>query len=211
MCKLLQRTYVVLLCLIVSNAVNATVINGSNVFDVDGSEPWLYGYDNSTINVYAGSDVAWLYGYDNSSINVYAGSEVSWLHAYDDTNINISGGDISWLTLYDQSISNITGVEELSWLLVNDDSEVNIFGSAFSYSNGHLSGFWGDGSYFNFWALEESDLFSGSISNALPDNIRLHSVSVPEPGTVLLFFIGLVIAVYTSRLKSNRDRGLLLE
>ena len=182
----LLRTYSVFLCLIFSTAINATIINGSNVIDVYGKETQLKGYDNSKINVYAGSKVSWLYGYDAA-------------------NINISGGDISWLTLYNQSVSNITAVDDLSWLLVNDSSEVNIFGSGFSYANGHLSGLWGNGSSFDFWALKESDLSSGNVSSVLPDNIRLHSVSVPEPGTPLLFLIGLAITLYTAQFKSNKD------
>ncbi|NOX91090.1 MAG: PEP-CTERM sorting domain-containing protein [Gammaproteobacteria bacterium] len=182
MCKLLFRTYVIFLSLTTSLIVNAKIIDDSNIYDVYGDEAWLYGYDNSTINIYEGSNVSWLYGYDN-------------------TNINISGGDISWLTLYDQSVTNITGVEDLSWLLVNDRSEVNIFGTEFNYSNGNLSGVWGNGLSFSFWALNEKDLIQGNISSILPENIRLRPVSVPEPGTILLFLVGLAIVSYKERYK----------
>jgi len=180
--KILLRTSVVFLALTTSTIANALVINGSNIYDVYGDEAWLYGYDNSTINAYSGSTVSWLYGYDN-------------------TNINISGGDISWLKLYDQSVTNITGVEDLSWLLVNDRSEVNIFGYNFNYRNGHLSGMWGDGSSFSFWALNESSVFSFDDRDILPSNIQLHNVSVPEPSTIVLFLMGLGIVSYKTRNK----------
>ncbi|MCF6337441.1 MAG: PEP-CTERM sorting domain-containing protein [Gammaproteobacteria bacterium] len=180
MCRLLFLTYIVFLSLTTSLVVNATVIDGSNIYDVYGDETWLYAYDNSTINIHEGSNVSWLYGYDN-------------------TNINISGGDISWLTLYDQSVTNITSVEDLSWLLVNDRSEVNIFGTEFNYSNGNLSGLWGNGLPFSFWALDETDLIQGNISSKLPENIRLRYISVPEPGTILLFLIGLTIISYKTK------------
>ena len=178
--KLLLITYVIFLSSTTPVIVNATVIDGENIYDVYGSEAWLYGYDNSTINIYENSNVSWLYGYDN-------------------TNINIFGGDISWLKLYDQSVTNITNIEDLSWLLVNDSSEVNIFGTEFNYTNGNLSGLWENGLSFSFWALNEADLISGNISSVLPENIRLRSISVPEPGTMLLFLIGLAFLSYKTK------------
>ena len=66
--KLLLITYVVFLSLTTPAIVNATVIDGSNVYDVYGTEAWLYGYDNSTINIHENSDVSWLYGYDNTNM-----------------------------------------------------------------------------------------------------------------------------------------------
>ena len=182
--KLVLRIHALLLALIFSNTINAFAIYGSDVFDVTGNEGSLSGYGDSTINVHPGSSVAWLYGYEASTINIY-------------------GGDISWLTLYDQSVANITGVEDLSWLLVNDNSKVNIFGSDFSYSHGHLSGVWQDGSSFSFWALREIDVSYVNITDILPDNIKLHVVSVPEPGTVLLFLIGLVLVFHVSRTRGG--------
>jgi len=178
--KLLLITYVVFLSLTTPAIVNATVIDGSNVYDVYGTEAWLYGYDNSTINIHENSDVSWLYGYDN-------------------TNINIFGGDISWLKLYDQSVTNITNIADLSWLLVNDSSEVNIFGTEFNYTNGYLSGLWENGLSFSFWALNETDLISGNISSVLPENIRLHFISVPEPGSMFLLLIGLAFLSYKTK------------
>ena len=58
--KLLLRGSILFLSLVASASVNATVVNGTSVLDVYGSEAWLYGYDSSTINVYAGADVSWL-------------------------------------------------------------------------------------------------------------------------------------------------------
>lgn len=176
--------------LIASSSAYSLTIYGSNSVDINGYESNIRAYNQSTLNAKSNSDIAWLYAHDESTINI-EGGETSWLYGYDNSMINISAGDISWLKLYDSNETNISFLDDLSWLLVNDDAIVNIYGSDFSYYNGHLSGTWGNGSAFSFWALEELDLYSGNIGNILPDNIILHAASVPEPSSLALLAFGL--------------------
>lgn len=170
---------IVLSTVMVLGATNAhsLVINGTNEIDIYGSESFVSAYDSSTITTHVGSSVSFLDGYDNSTFN-------------------INGGDISWLELYDSNVTNISYVEDLSWLLVSDSSAVNISGSDFNYSGGHLSGIWGNGTAFSFWALEESDLRSGNIGDVLPDNIILHVASVPEPSSLALLALGVAGLIF---------------
>lgn len=167
-----------------SLSVNALMLTGTQEMDLYDSESFITVYDSATLTTYTGADVAFLDGRDNSTINV-------------------NGGDISWLNTFDNNTTNISFADDLSWLLVSDNSTVNIYGSDFNYSHGHLSGIWGNGAAFSFWALEELDLSSGNIGNLLPDNIVLHNaVSVPESSGLILFFIGLLALI--SRRRSNK-------
>jgi len=170
---------IVLSAIMVLGAASAhgLVVDGADEIDIYASESFVSAYDSSIITTHVGSSVAFLDGYDSSTFN-------------------INGGEISWLELYDSNVTNISFVEDLSWLLVSDNSTVNIFGSDFSYSRGHLSGTWGNGSSFSFWALEELDLHEGNIGDFLPDNIILHVVSVPEPSSLALFFLGVAGLVF---------------
>ena len=174
-----------------SSCVYSLTINGNDAVDINGYEANIYAYDQSTLTANSASDIAWLYAYDESTININGG-ETSWLYGYDNSTININAGDIGWLKLYGESETNISYLNDLSWLLVNDDAIVNIYGTGFSYSNGHLSGSWANGSLFSFLALEESDIYSAR-GNILPDNIVLHSV--PEPSSFALLILGLGLLI----------------
>jgi hypothetical protein len=167
-----------------SLSTNALVLTGTEEMDLYGREAFITVVDSATLTTHTGADVSFLVGRENSTINV-------------------NGGEISWLRLYDNTTANISFVDDLSWLLVSDNAAVNIYGSNFNYFNGHLSGIWGNGAAFSFWALEELDLSSGNIGNLLPDNIVLHNaVSVPESSGLILFFIGLLALI--SRRRSNK-------
>lgn len=147
---------------------------------------WVYGYNQNIIDVMSGADVSYLYSYGRTSSSISAGSVVSWVYGYNQSTLDISGGDISWLKLYDNSVTTLTKAKDLSWLLVSDNSQVDIYGKEFSYSGGHLSGVWGDGTPFSFWAEYNSP--AGVISTVLPVNITLHTV--PLPAAVWLFASG---------------------
>jgi hypothetical protein len=157
-----------------SLSVSALEIIGTEVVDLYGSESFVTVHDSATVNTHETSNIAFLWGVDNSTVNV-------------------DGGEISWLHAYDRNVTNISFINDLSWLLVRDNSVVNIYGSNFNYSGGHLSGTWSNGNHFEFWALKENDLSSGNIGNILPNNIILHSASVPEPASLSLFLIGFII------------------
>ena len=164
----------VLSTVMIAGAGNAhsLVINGTNEFDIFGSESFVSAYDFSIVTTHIGSSVSFLDGFDNSTFN-------------------INGGEIAWLQLYDSNVTDISFVEDLSWLLVSDNSIVNISGSGFNYSNGHLSGTWANGTDFSFWALEQLDLTTGNIGDILPDNIFLHDISISEPSSWALLVFGI--------------------
>lgn len=185
---------------LISMSSHALIINDSTHLDIYGAESFITANDSSTISIYQGADVAFLDAMDGSSVNV-SGGEISWLAGYNNSTLDITAGDISWIKTYNNSTTNITYLDDLSWLVVNDDSIVNIYANDFSYNGGHLSGTWGNGNDFSFWALEEEDLSIGKTDGYLPDNILLHKASVPAPTPFLLFAFSLVAFV---RRQKNR-------
>ncbi len=148
----------------------------------------VYGYSQNVIDVMSGANVSYLYSYGGTSSSISAGSVVSWVLGYNQSKLDVNGGDISWLELYNDSVARITKTDDLSWLLVSDNSQAHIYGKKFNYLNGILTGVWGDGTAFKFWAEYEPNLSSGIISRVLPANITLHTV--PLPAAVWLFASG---------------------
>ncbi|MBU2987139.1 hypothetical protein KO528_17365 [Saccharophagus degradans] len=176
--KLVKSTFAVLLVLL-STSVYSLTIKGSDAINVNGSEAWVYTYDQSTLTALPGSDISWLYANDDSTININGG-EIGWLYGYDNSTINISAGDIAWLKVFDNSETNITYLDDLSRLQVYNDAIVNIYGSNLSYSSGYLSGNWANGSSFSFWVLGDGD------------NIVLHTVTEPSTLALLVLCLGLL-------------------
>ncbi|MDO9219928.1 MAG: hypothetical protein Q7T90_02780 [Thiobacillus sp.] len=166
-----------------STASQGTVITGNASHSINGSDAFVYAYDQATVVLTAGADVAFLHMHDQSHVNLYAG-ELSWLHLYDQSTADIHQTDISWL-------------------LLGGDSIANIYGSDFSYGGGHLSGKWSDESPFSFWALNINS--NGQIITpapaSMPTNISLHSV--PIPGTLYLLGAALLPLIGFHR-KSSR-------
>jgi len=168
----------------ISTSSQATVITGSNTHTISGADSFVYAYNQATVNLTAGADVAFLDMHDQSHVNFFAG-ELSWLNLYEQSTADIFGGNLSWLKLHDQSAADIHEAE-ISWLLMGGDSIAHIYGSDFSYAGGHLSGKWADGSAFSFWALnmDGNGQIVPAFSASMPVNISLHSV--PTPGTLYL-------------------------
>lgn len=191
-----------LLALLIPKLSVSATLSGNDELSVYGVESTIWAYDNANVATYSGSDIAWYTGYDNSTLSVLDG-EIGWVQLYDSATASIQGGNISWLKLYDAAESNLTSLSALSWLLVSDASIANIYGHDFSYQNGLLSGYWQDGTYFSFWALEEDNMISGSNS-ILPDNIVLHDVTVPEPSTLALLALGIAGIVVRTSIRSNK-------
>lgn len=142
-------------------------ISGNNVVTISGYDPYVYVSDHATVNLVGSSDVSFLDTYDQSHANIY-------------------DGQLSWLNMYNQSTADIHKTD-ISWLLMGGGSSATIYGSNFSYSGGHLSGNWLDGTQFSFWALNIYD--NGQIVTpnpvSMPSNITLSSVPVPAAAWLL--------------------------
>lgn len=171
---------------------------------ISGSDPWVNRAGSSHTVIVAPADIAGFTASQNASVTVQGGSvsglglhdnstaqilggEVSWLRLYDSSHADVSGADISWLWLHDSSTVRITGVDDLSWLVFDDASaRAEIVADNVTYSGGHLSGTWGNGQRFSFWAVDAAF----QPTNIMPSNISI--TAVPEPSAWLLGLIGVV-------------------
>lgn len=153
-------------CCAISNACFATIVSGNNTLNINGSDAFVHAYDHAQVNLGVNSDVAFLDMHDQSHVSIY-------------------GGKLSWLHLYEQSTATLY-MTNISWLLMADASKATVIGSDFSYTGGHLSGKWADGSPFSFWALNFNGATNqlGSIGGVMPSNLILQTV--PTPGTLYL-------------------------
>lgn len=154
---------------------------------VDSTVTWfdLRGADQAVVT--GSADVTRFNGFDQSTVDVLGG-QISYLDLYNDAFANISGGDMAYVQLYDTARVRITGLADLSWLVLESDrAQVEIVASGVSFDQGHLSGVWGDGSAFRFWAVGTNF----GIPAALPSNITITS-PVPEPASVALMCLGLL-------------------
>jgi hypothetical protein len=177
----------------------AGVIGGTATVVVDdGSEPFIEGYHEATIIIESTGDVAHMWTYDQVETQILGG-QVSHYNGHGNSNVDVFGGDISWLNLREESTASIFGAQDISWLVLDAGAEATIYGSDFSYSGGHVSGIWGDGTAFSFWALLESDLSTGAISDFKPDSLHLLPVVVSEPATAFMLLTGLLALVRLRR------------
>jgi hypothetical protein len=141
----------------------------------------------SSTTVVAPAQIASFRAYENATVQLLGG-QISWLDLYDDSAAEISGGDVSWLQLHGRSSVRLTGAVDLSWLVIGSpDAHVEIVASNVQYQQGHLSGYWSDHSFFDFWAV--SDL--SAPSTVMPSNITVSAV--PEPSSALLTLCGLAL------------------
>jgi hypothetical protein len=165
----------------------------STAADIDYYEPFIDTYGTTNTNVLPGADIAHIYAYDTSSVQVTGGS-ISFLNLLGSSTGEIAGGNISWVNLYDSSSVRITYVQNLSWLVFGGaNSHAEIVADNVSYSSGHLSGVWGNGMGFSFWAIPEG----ADPSYTMPTNITI--TPVPEANSLWLLAVGLPLIVAAVR------------
>jgi hypothetical protein len=185
---------------------HATVITGNAVESINGYDGYVHAYDQSTVELLGGADVAWLYMHEQSKLNFFAG-DVSWIHMYGNAQADIFGGTLSWLLMFDASAANIHR-SDISWLVLDGNSRADIYGSNFAYSGGHLSGNWVDGTPFSFWALngDGQGVPSSAGSSLMPENIALHAV--PTPATAYLILLALPLLALSRGRQFVKKRAL---
>ncbi len=208
--------FALLFSCIIGSVTHATVLTGNGVHTINGPESNVSAYDQATVELVSGADVAWLYMNAQSRLDVLEGL-ASWVYMYADSRAAIRGGDLSWLKLYGNSSANITNGNiswlqifetssasilkaDISWLVVGGASRADIYGRNFTYSGGHLSGNWTDGTPFSFWALEGDAQGVPNvvgIYSQLPDNIVLHTVPVPSTAYLILLALPLLAGVHS--------------
>jgi len=158
---------------------DATIDDGdvyTNVFVYD-TPP-----DNTTVDMYGGS-VAGFLTYDSSTVNIYGGEVWFGLATLNLSTINIYGGSVKCqgLIVNDSSTLNVYG----GGLYVgncpgfSEASTVNIYGYDFNYGSNQLKGFLSDGSAFLFIEL--------------PFDEYSHMNLIPEPTSLLLFGLGIIL------------------
>lgn len=163
---------------------------------VDTRVSFLATRGDTRTDVVAGADVAFLDAYDRSTVQV-SGGHISWLTLHDDASADILGGDISWIRAADTSFVRLSGVHSLSWLvMIGAQSRAEIVANGVSYSKGHLSGTWGDGTPFSFWAVPPG---AGAFPS-MPSGISV--TAVPEPAAFLLLAPGLLLIYLRARRKA---------
>ena len=176
---------------------------------IDSVVPNVNVAGTSVTNVVEGASISHLNAAQSAQVNV-DGGHISWLWLYGQSSAAIAGGDISWVQAYDQSNVTITGAQDISWLLLyGPDARAEIMGEGLQYSGGHLSGHWGDGSAFSFWALDGEHISDGvsALNVALtPTGMTLSVASVPEPATWALMGLGL-LAIGAGARASKARRG----
>lgn len=171
---------------------------------LNGSVAWVNRYGHSHTTIVAPADIAGFSAYQNATVEVLGGEvsglsthdnsqaqildgEVSWLRLYDNSHADVSGANISWLWLHDQSTVRITGVDDISWLVFEGAStRAEIVADNVTYSGGHLSGTWGNGQRFSFWAVDAAFM----PTNIMPSNIAI--TAVPEPASFAYLGFGLL-------------------
>ncbi len=183
----------IVLLLSVALSANALTISGGVDADLPRGESFVSVRDTSTLNINNHTGASFIDAYDQSTINANDAGRISWLTMHDGSSVNISGGDYSWIQLFDNSTANIIGGFNTSWFLVGPDAQVNIFGEQLSYANGRVTGLAANGGYYSFGlsAVDSNGEFLGDS----PTNVTLSSLPLPQPDTLLLFFIGLAFLV----------------
>lgn len=183
--------------------VNATLV------DLDiYSDTTIESGDYGTINIYdtppdqtivtmkgGSSESIWSY---NSSIFQMQNGNVSWvISAHNESSVVMSGGSTKFLELFNTSVAHISGGEIMAYFGIWDSATVHIYGKNFTVTPAAISnhwiieGLWADNTPFSIYFRPHTSAWYPPPGVA-GSNVHLHII--PEPATLGLFGVGILIA-----------------
>ncbi len=167
----------------------------------DLSQVEFYSYADTTVADINGAYITSVWPHESSIVNLNSGY-VAIYNSVNSPTINVYGGTLRSLFQTDSSVANLYGGQILN-IMSFESSIVNVYGYDMEYIpleepiaseigggpvNGFLTGFWRDGTAFSI-ELSDWRLVDGPMDNPITyDHINL--ITIPEPGTVLLFGLG---------------------
>jgi hypothetical protein len=171
------------------------VYNDATVDMIGGVVTSLTGWDSSTINVSAGI-LGGLGSVEFSTLNLSGDMEADTLGVSDSGTLNMFGGNVGLIEAWNHSTVNLHGGTISNYLLAygTEDLVISIFGYGFEYDplagdyrGGQLTGFWLDDTPFSI------DLYYDDTPGGPVIDTWSHITLIPEPATILLFGLGIVL------------------
>ncbi len=179
------------------------LISGAEICCIDA-------YGHSFVNISGGIVREWFNGFDDSVISISDGSVDYLMTIRDDCQFSFSGGYLDNLELMGTAQAAMSGGEVHSYLQATENSDVIISGGTIRAGNGGSSSLraWFsskiiiDGSNFNYplgkipepSGVLACDLkYGGSLNNNFDIGSSASIVLVPEPATLLLLGLGVVM------------------
>jgi hypothetical protein len=180
-------------------------IPGTNfILNEGGTVQAVLGYNNSTIQITGGTITGNLDAHNNTVIEITGGTMSSYVNALDNSCITISGGVLNeQVRVWNSSTINIRGGQFTKYITA-DDGNIYLFGSGFKVGDVDLHN--GD-NLRNFGVLDSYGMWlkgnvTGTLLNGSTINTNFYILNntdaaifiVPEPATLLLLGLGVVIA-----------------
>lgn len=173
--------------------INSGILDGGS----SGNQS-LYAGNNSTVNFISGkSPRGEMFAVDSSVINVSGSVLDGGIYAYNNNTINVTGGSVLGVEVGGNSVANISG-GALFGLVGRNNGAVNLFGVGLNaslitaeyprydtlFSEYALTGVLTDGTNLDSTVL----LIQNGVGAKVTFNGLTVITSVPEPGSVALFF-----------------------
>ena len=178
-----------LVLLLLTPMVEAAVLNGEDTILITDVERFLSARDQSEVTVGIGGEVGIAFIRDEAQLTMLGGS-VDWLSVSGEAQAEVVSGSVSVITVSGNSYLTLDSVSDLSRLVMLGNSQIEIYGSDIQFDGRYLTGYWGDGSYFNV----RTNNWTGVPTNGLPGYLTVNSQlsAVPVPAALWLFASALV-------------------